>query len=241
MPQAVIELQRRLPNSRVMYVSATGASEAENLCYMERLGLWGPGSAFQSKQEFVGLLKQGGIGAMELVAMELKGAGCYISRSLSWAVSQQQLHTCIQLCSGPLTGLSCGAGNACLLAHAQGPRLEPASGACAMLLNEADDHVATLQHLRSLPAALHSRRCRLAVVVLLCLLPVTLPAVIAAAATVSLVCLQDVRFETVAIDASEEFVSMYDAAVDVWQDTREFLRTHNLDKGRIMGGQVRTV
>jgi hypothetical protein len=30
---------------------------------------------------------QGGIGAMELVAMELKGAGCYLSRSLSWAVS----------------------------------------------------------------------------------------------------------------------------------------------------------
>jgi hypothetical protein len=35
-----------------------GASEAENLCYMERLGLWGTGSAFPSKQEFVGLLKQ---------------------------------------------------------------------------------------------------------------------------------------------------------------------------------------
>lgn len=35
-----------------------GASEAENLCYMERLGLWGPGSAFPSKKEFVGLLRQ---------------------------------------------------------------------------------------------------------------------------------------------------------------------------------------
>jgi hypothetical protein len=45
-----MELQRRLPNARIMYVSATGASEAENLCYMERLGLWGPGSAFPSKQ-----------------------------------------------------------------------------------------------------------------------------------------------------------------------------------------------
>lgn len=56
--QAVVELQRRCPNARVMYVSATGASEAENLCYMERLGLWGPGSAFPSKAEFVGLLKQ---------------------------------------------------------------------------------------------------------------------------------------------------------------------------------------
>lgn len=58
LPQAVIALQRRCPNARVMYVSATGASEAENLCYMERLGLWGPGSAFPNKAEFVGLLKQ---------------------------------------------------------------------------------------------------------------------------------------------------------------------------------------
>lgn len=38
-----------------------------------------------------------------------------------------------------------------------------------------------------------------------------------------LLVLQDVRFETVAIDATEEFVSMYDAAVEVWQDTRNFL------------------
>lgn len=45
----MIELQRRLPNARIMYVSATGASEAENLCYMERLGLWGPGAAFPNK------------------------------------------------------------------------------------------------------------------------------------------------------------------------------------------------
>lgn len=37
-PQAVCELQRRLPNARLLYVSATGATEAENLWYMERLG-----------------------------------------------------------------------------------------------------------------------------------------------------------------------------------------------------------
>jgi len=50
LPQAVVELQRRLPNARIMYVSATGASEAENLCYMERLGLWGAGAAFPTKR-----------------------------------------------------------------------------------------------------------------------------------------------------------------------------------------------
>lgn len=37
--------------------------------------------------EFVNLLKQGGMGALELVAMELKGAGAFVSRSLSWTVS----------------------------------------------------------------------------------------------------------------------------------------------------------
>jgi len=41
--QAVLGLQRALPGARVVYCSATGASEPRNLGYMERLGLWGPG------------------------------------------------------------------------------------------------------------------------------------------------------------------------------------------------------
>lgn len=59
--QAGIELQRRLPNARVLYVSATGATEASNLGYMQRLGLWGPGTSFVSKDEFIDLLQQQGI------------------------------------------------------------------------------------------------------------------------------------------------------------------------------------
>jgi len=39
----VVGLQRALPRARVVYCSATGASEPRNLGYMERLGLWGPG------------------------------------------------------------------------------------------------------------------------------------------------------------------------------------------------------
>jgi hypothetical protein len=61
--QAVAELQRRMPDARVLYVSATGATESTNLGYMSRLGLWGPGTAFRSRQEFVGLLQQRGVGA----------------------------------------------------------------------------------------------------------------------------------------------------------------------------------
>ena len=42
----VIELQRRLPNARVVYCSATGVSEVGNMAYMARLGFWGRGTPF---------------------------------------------------------------------------------------------------------------------------------------------------------------------------------------------------
>ena len=42
--QAVMRLQKALPQARVVYCSATGASEPRNLGYMDRLGLWGPGT-----------------------------------------------------------------------------------------------------------------------------------------------------------------------------------------------------
>ena len=60
-PKAVVELQRRCRDARVLYVSATGATESENLCYMERLGLWGPGTAYPGKQQFVTMLKTYGV------------------------------------------------------------------------------------------------------------------------------------------------------------------------------------
>lgn len=43
--QAVILIQRLLPDARVCYVSATGAYDAKHMVYMERLFLWGAGSA----------------------------------------------------------------------------------------------------------------------------------------------------------------------------------------------------
>ncbi len=56
-----MELQRRLPNARVLYVSATGATECENLCNMERLGLWGAGTAYATKKAFVDMLRRNGV------------------------------------------------------------------------------------------------------------------------------------------------------------------------------------
>lgn len=89
---AGVELQRRLPMARVVYLSATGATEVENLGYAERLGVWGPGTAFQRVQEFISHVGAGGVAAMELIAQNLKAMGLYVARSLSWApVTYEQL------------------------------------------------------------------------------------------------------------------------------------------------------
>lgn len=81
---AGVELQRLLPNARVVYVSATGATEVMNLSYADRLGLWGEGTEFPTKHSFVTQISSGGIAAMEFVARDMKALGNYLSRSLSY-------------------------------------------------------------------------------------------------------------------------------------------------------------
>lgn len=51
--KTVLELQKKLPKARVVYASATGASEPKNMAYMVRLGMWGPGTPFQSFNDFI--------------------------------------------------------------------------------------------------------------------------------------------------------------------------------------------
>jgi predicted RNA methylase len=77
-------LQERLPNARIVYVSATGATEVSNLAYAERLGLWGRGTPFADRTKFVNEVEGGGIAAMELVARDMKQLGRYIARNLSY-------------------------------------------------------------------------------------------------------------------------------------------------------------
>ncbi|MDT7858248.1 strawberry notch family protein [Rubrivirga sp. S365] len=79
-----VELQNRLPNARVVYASATGATEVANLAYAARLGLWGRGTPFPSVEAFVEKVSAGGIAAMELVAKDLKSMGLYLARSVSY-------------------------------------------------------------------------------------------------------------------------------------------------------------
>lgn len=82
---AGLALQNRLPNARIVYVSATGATTAENLAYAARLGLWGgPEAPFMSRADFLDAMDRGGVAAMELVARELKALGLYVARSLSF-------------------------------------------------------------------------------------------------------------------------------------------------------------
>ncbi|XP_012940832.1 protein strawberry notch homolog 1 [Aplysia californica] len=82
--QTVLELQNRLPKARVVYASATGASEPRNMAYMTRLGLWGQGTPFKEFTDFIQAVERRGVGAMELVAMDAKLRGMYIARQLSF-------------------------------------------------------------------------------------------------------------------------------------------------------------
>jgi hypothetical protein len=78
-------LQNQLPGARVLYASATGASDVNNLAYAVRLGLWGPETAFADREQFISSIRKGGIAAMELVARDLKATGLYMARALSFA------------------------------------------------------------------------------------------------------------------------------------------------------------
>ena len=82
---AGLALQNRLPNARILYVSATGATTPENLAYAARLGLWGgPEAPFPTRDAFMDAVETGGVAVMELIARELKAMGLYIARSLSF-------------------------------------------------------------------------------------------------------------------------------------------------------------
>ena len=71
---AGVLLQNHLPKARVLYASATGASDVNNLAYAVRLGLWGPETGFASREDFIGQIRGGGIAAMEVVSRDLKRA-----------------------------------------------------------------------------------------------------------------------------------------------------------------------
>lgn len=81
--RAGLRLQHALPNARVVYVSATGATTVHNLAYAQRLGLWGGEDfPFTNRAEFVEAVENGGVAAMEVLARDLRALGLYTARSL---------------------------------------------------------------------------------------------------------------------------------------------------------------
>ncbi len=83
--RAGLRLQRALPDARVVYVSATGATDVRNLAYAERLGLWGGEDfPFANRGEFVQAVEAGGVAAMEVMSRDVKALGLYTARSLSY-------------------------------------------------------------------------------------------------------------------------------------------------------------
>ncbi|RHY30971.1 hypothetical protein DYB32_003872 [Aphanomyces invadans] len=108
--QAVQKIQTLLPNARVVYCSATGVGGIEHMAYMSRLGLWGPSTAFHGFSEFLRTIKNRGMGAMEMLAIEMKlqgitlhafqslslkhvWVGKYLSRGLSYTGAEFELDT----------------------------------------------------------------------------------------------------------------------------------------------------
>ena len=90
--RAGLRLQHALPNARIVYVSATGATTVENLAYAQRLGLWGGADfPFDKRTDFVSAIEAGGVAAMEVLARDLKALGLYAARSLSYEGIEYEL------------------------------------------------------------------------------------------------------------------------------------------------------
>ena len=83
--RAGLRLQYALPQARIVYISATGATSVHNLAYAQRLGLWGSSDfPFANRADFIAAVEAGGIATMEVLARDLKALGLYIARSLSY-------------------------------------------------------------------------------------------------------------------------------------------------------------
>ena len=83
--RAGLRLQNALPDARIAYVSATGATTVPGLAYAGRLGLWAAGETpFESRTDFISAMEAGGVAAMEVLARDLKALGLYQARALSY-------------------------------------------------------------------------------------------------------------------------------------------------------------
>jgi hypothetical protein len=80
---AMLEIQRAKPDARIVYASATAASEPNNLSYAERGGLWGKNTAFHGRTAFIAEITRAGLAALEIVCRNMVSQGVYCARTLS--------------------------------------------------------------------------------------------------------------------------------------------------------------
>ncbi|MCC2112312.1 MAG: strawberry notch family protein [Hyphomicrobiales bacterium] len=76
-------LQEKLPRARVVYASATGVSNYNNLAYMPRLGLWGANCPYPTRKDCLDTVEQMGLTGLEVISAHLVASGLMISRTLS--------------------------------------------------------------------------------------------------------------------------------------------------------------
>lgn len=76
------KLAQALPNARVLYVSATAATDPSQLLMFDRAGLWGKDTPFETGLMFAEAMREGGLNAMEMFARDAKSMGLFVSRSL---------------------------------------------------------------------------------------------------------------------------------------------------------------
>jgi len=79
-------LQKKLREARVIYASATIATGAENMQCLSRLGLWGPGTAFDTSERFAYAMHNAGLPGLELLSVNMKLQGKYFARTLGFKV-----------------------------------------------------------------------------------------------------------------------------------------------------------
>lgn len=83
--ERVEELIQSIPNVNILYSSATAASSVKHLQYLNRLQLWGPNTPFASYSDLTTAMKGHGASLMELLSIQMRSCGAYVSRQLSFS------------------------------------------------------------------------------------------------------------------------------------------------------------
>ncbi|CEM01510.1 unnamed protein product [Vitrella brassicaformis CCMP3155] len=78
------KLQEMCAKAHVIYASATAASELMNLGYMLRLGLWGPGTPYESLAMLHKSISHNAVSGMECLTINMKCQGMLSSRTISY-------------------------------------------------------------------------------------------------------------------------------------------------------------